>query len=95
MTEASVVVATKELATADLEGQAVILNLTSGLYHGLNAIGSRIWQLVQEPRTVSAIRDVLLEEYEVDAETCMRDLLAVLVEMRSAALVEVSDGGGA
>lgn len=86
----STVVAVKDRVSADLAGEAVILNLKSGVYYGLNAVGGRVWQLLQEPRTVAAIRDTLLEEYEVDRDSCDRDLLALLQELATAELIEVN-----
>jgi len=93
VSETSIVAAVKEQASCDLEGEAVILNLKSGLYHGLNPVGARVWELVQEPTKVNAIRDTLTAEYDVDAQTCTRDLLAVLEDMLGAGLIEVHDGG--
>ena len=80
-------------ASCDLEGEAVILNLKSGLYHGLNPVGARVWELVQKPTKVNAILEKLTLEYDVDAQTCTRDLLAVLEDMLGAGLIEVRDGG--
>jgi hypothetical protein len=88
--EHTTVVAVKDQVSADLAGEAVILNLKSGVYYGLNEVGARIWQLLQEPRTVAAIRDTLLEEYEVDRDGCDRDLLALLQELATAELIEVN-----
>ena len=67
----------------------VILNLDSGMYFGLNAVGARIWNLIQEPRSVQDIRDLLLEEYEVDPERCENDLLALLHGLAAEGLAEV------
>ena len=93
VTETSIVSAVKEQASCDLEGEAVILNLKSGLYHGLNPVGARVWELVQQPTRVDAIRDTLTSEYDVDAQTCTRDLLVVLEDLLGAGLIEVRDGG--
>ncbi len=51
------------------------LQIKSGIYYSLNAIGAWIWNLIQEPRTVYKVRDVLLKEYEVELDPCERDLL--------------------
>src|SRR2546430_12237463 len=49
--------------------------LFRSVYYSLDAVGSRIWALVQSPRSVREIRDTLLAEYDVPAERCERDLL--------------------
>ena len=59
------------------------------MYFGLNAVGARIWNLIQEPRTMQDIRDLLLEEYEVDREHCENDLLALLHRLAAEGLAEV------
>ncbi len=89
VSEHSTVVAVKDQVSADLAGEAVILNLKSGVYYGLNPVGARIWQLIQEPKAVTNIRDSLLEEYEVKTDSCERDLLALLRELAAVGLVEV------
>jgi coenzyme PQQ synthesis protein D (PqqD) len=58
----------------DLEGQAVILDLSSGLYFGLNEVGTRIWALIGEGRSVADIVQILSHEYEADASNIERDV---------------------
>ena len=87
----SSVVATKNQVSSDLGQEAVILDLKSGVYYGLNDVGTRIWNLIQEPKTLSKIRDLILEEYEVEPECCEQELLALLHELLDAGLIEVSN----
>jgi hypothetical protein len=71
--------------------EAAILGLKAGMYYGLNALGVRIWSLVQELRPVSEIRDVLLREYDVEPDRCERDLLTLLQRLADEGLIEVKD----
>lgn len=89
--EASIVVARASVASCELDGEAVILNVDTGLYHGLNEVGSRIWQLVRQPRRVSELKQQLLAEFEVDEQELGHDLLAVLADMHRAGLIEVRE----
>lgn len=61
------------------------------MYYGLDAVGARIWSLVQTPRTFHDVRELILAAYEVDTERCERDLLALLESLLNAGLVEVRD----
>jgi len=73
-----------------LGGEAAILNLKNGIYYGLDPVGSRVWNLLQQPRSVAEIRDILSTEYDVDVarlETDLRDLLTQLADNQ---LVEIS-----
>ncbi len=54
--------------------------LLSGVYYGLNAVGASIWNLLQQPRTVSEIRDAILGEYEAEPQQCERDLLTLSLD---------------
>ena len=89
ISEHAVVVAIRDQVSADLAGEAAILNLKSGVYYGLNAVGARIWSLIQEPKTVEDIRDTILNEYDVEPERCERDLLALLERLAAEGLIEV------
>ena len=90
----SIVVVTKDQVSADLSGEAAILNLKSGVYFGLNTVGASIWKLIQEPRTVNEINDAIVQEYDVDPDQCEKDLLALLEELLSKELIEVKNEKG-
>lgn len=50
---------------------AVMLNVASGSYYGLNAVAARIWELLAErPLTIAEICARLREEFEVDEAVC-------------------------
>lgn len=91
----SIVGAAGDLVSCDLDGEAVILQLGSGIYYGLDPVGASVWNLLQEPRPVHSIRDVLLAEYDVEPERCERDLLALLHQLQAASLVVVRDASPA
>ena len=84
------VVAAKEQVSCDLAGEAAMLNLKNGVYYGLDPVGARIWNLIQQPRIVSEVLQILLEEYEVNSERCERDLLELLQNLAAEGLVEVT-----
>lgn len=92
MLESSVVAAPEGQLSCDLAGEAVILDIKSGEYYGLNAVGGHIWNLIQEPKAVNDVLSVLLEEYDVDRERCQRDLLVLLEDLAAKGLIQVSDG---
>jgi len=85
----SVVVMAREQVSCPLGEESAILNLKNSVYYGLDPVGARIWTLLQEPRSIGELRDVLIAEYEVEPAQCERDLLALLEKMRSEGLVEV------
>jgi hypothetical protein len=87
----STVTATSGQVSSDLGGEVAILDLKAGAYYGLDAVGARVWELIQEPREVAEVRDVILDEYEVEPEQCERDLITLLQELADKGLIEVRD----
>ena len=77
--------------SASLTDEAVILNLDSGVYYGLDAVGARIWNLIQSPISVAEIQRILLDEYDVDADQCERDVLALIERLVAEGLIEFSN----
>jgi hypothetical protein len=90
--EHSIVVAVPAQVSADLpDGEVVILNMADGVYYGMNPVGGRIWSLISQPRRVGEIRDTLLNEYDIEPERCMQEVLALLKELLDQGLVQIQD----
>lgn len=65
----------------DLADESVLLNLDTGTYFGLDAIGTRVWNLVAEHGSTSLAVDTLLAEYDVDAPRLERDVTALINQL--------------
>jgi hypothetical protein len=89
----SVIAVTPDQVSCDLDGEKAILNLKSGIYFGLNPVGATIWDLIAHPVSVGAVHQALLARYEVDADCCERDLLALLDEMNAKGLIRIIEEG--
>ncbi|MGH7721170.1 MAG: PqqD family peptide modification chaperone [Gemmatimonadaceae bacterium] len=87
----STVVVSPEQMSCELDGERAILGLVSGTYYGLNTVGSRVWELLGEPVPVYRIRDVVVEEYDVDRERCEREVVQLLEAMVSEGLIRIVD----
>lgn len=87
---ASTVVVSPRQISCKIEGETALLQLEDGVYYGLDPVGTRIWDLIQERRTVADVRDRVCAEFEVDSATCERDLLDLLNALAQARLIEVT-----
>ena len=85
----TVVVATPDQVSSDLEGEAVILHLGQSMYYGLNEVGARIWELIKQPTPARDVRDAIASEYDVDEARCERDVLNLLSELETRGLAQV------
>lgn len=75
--------------SCNLEGEAVVLNLSTGVYYGFDSVGASIWTLLQKPRTVEEIKTILLQEYQVEAAVCEAHVLGFLDQLLAQYLIEV------
>ncbi len=71
----------------EIGGEAVILDLASSTYFGLDAIGVRIWQLLQDHPEQATICELLLSEYEVDKALLEQDMEKFIGGLLQAGLV--------
>ena len=72
----------------DVSGETVLLDLSSESYFGLDPVGTRIWALLNENKSVGQVLDALLEEYEVERGTLEADLEELLDKMLAAGLIQ-------
>jgi hypothetical protein len=89
ISSSAVVVCAIDSLACDLQGEAMLLNMQSGTYFGLNRLGARIWNLIQKPVKVSDINNELLKQFKVEASQCESDLLAFLKHLKDQGLIEV------
>lgn len=70
--------------------EAVVMSVEAGKYFGLIATARRIWELLEEPRTVAELRDAICAEFEIDAQSCQTDILAFANALIADGLVSAS-----
>ena len=78
-----------DVISQEVSGETVLLDLESENYFGLDAIGTRIWQLIKETNELQSIFDTLLEEYDVSDERLRLDITALLTEIEGLGLVKL------
>jgi len=77
----SVIRRNKEIIGSTIDGETVMMSVENGKYYGVNQIGSSIWNLIEEPMRLDAICQALQEEYEIDSETCEKEVIAFLHDL--------------
>jgi Coenzyme PQQ synthesis protein D (PqqD) len=80
-----------DVVCREIEGEAVLLHLGTGIYFGLNAVGTRIWQLLDAAQDAPAIVDTLALEYDADRETIARDVGELLAALAAGQLIVATD----
>jgi len=83
----------KKLAPSDdaiaspVGDETVILELKNGAYFGLDAIGTRVWELLKEGRTTASICEQMVAEYDVAPDVLEADVRRLLAELEANAIV--------
>jgi hypothetical protein len=78
-----------DLLEAELGDEIVGLDVDGGNCFGFNPVAASIWRLLDQPRSLSALKSALVEEYEVDEEQCGRELEELLDDLIERRLVRV------
>ena len=76
-----------EVLTQEVGGETVILDLKSESYFGLDEVGTRIWQLLQEQEDIQTITATMLNEYDVEEEQLEKDIQNLLTQLNKAGIV--------
>ena len=76
------------VATRKIGDETILLNLQTGTYFGLDAVGSRFLELLEQYGSISVAHRTMLEEFDVQSQTLEADILRLVEEMRSKGLLE-------
>jgi len=79
-----------EVMFQDLGDEAILLDIDKGYYYGLDAVGTRFWQLMSAGHDLDAAVAELLAVYDVDETTLRADLDALMTELQETGLVVIS-----
>lgn len=74
----------------EMGGEAVLLDLASERYFGLDPVGTRIWALLSDHEDLQTVADIISEEYDAPAERIHADLLGLVAQLAEAGLVKVA-----
>jgi hypothetical protein len=80
------ITANPAVACAHLQGEAVLLNLETGAYVGVDPVGTRIWGLIGEGASEAEIVARLLEIYDVEADRLRADVATFLAGLAARGL---------
>jgi hypothetical protein len=65
----------------EVAGESMILHLATGIYFGLDLVGTRVWQLLTEHHAVGVVCDAMTREFDASAETIQADVLKLVDQL--------------
>lgn len=81
---------TEDLLVSNMDGEKVMLSVKNGKYYNLGHVGGRIWELLASPQQIGEVIDALLEEYEIDKETCQEQAMVFLRMLLKEELIRIA-----
>ena len=77
----------EQVLARKVAGETVLLHLDNERYYGLPGVGARVWELVEAGTTFGAVVTTLFAEYDVQLETLVADLQALVLHLHDNGLL--------
>jgi len=78
-------------ASRIVEGEAVIFTPEDSMIHSLNEVGTRIWELLEQEKTIEDIVKVICQEYEVEEKEAEQDITKFINELHAKGIVDIKN----
>ncbi len=86
-----IIQASDDVVAREVSGEIVMLDLETGIYFGLNAVGGRIWKMIEaQGQSISMLCDVIEAEFDAPRSDIERDIMALLSELTERKLITVN-----
>jgi hypothetical protein len=89
LTADSLILRDPEIVHSAIDGEVVMMSLDQGEYFGLDAMGSRIWNLMEKPMRLGDLCRHLADAFDVEAERCRREVTVFLGEIEKCGLIRI------
>ena len=77
----SVVSRNPEIVHSDMDGEVVMMSVTNGEYYGIDAIGSDIWNLLEDELSIKELCGKLCEVYDVSEDQCQQEVMGFIGQL--------------
>ncbi|GIW21840.1 MAG: hypothetical protein KatS3mg068_0847 [Candidatus Sericytochromatia bacterium] len=77
--------------SSEVDNELFLMSLENNAYYGLEDVGKRIFEIIQKPISFLEIVEILLNEYDIDKETCINDLREFLLNLEKENIIKISN----
>lgn len=74
--------------TRELDGETILLNLDTGIYFGLDKVGTDVWRAIRAAATLGEALDLVQSEYDVDPAVLRADFVRLVDELLAKGLLQ-------
>jgi hypothetical protein len=65
-----------DLVCAEMDGDLVMMSIENGEYYGIGGVGTRIWELLNQPTTIEQLVETITTEFDIQEDRCRDDVLS-------------------
>jgi len=85
----------QQVAAKVMDGEAILINLSNGLYYSMGGIGGFVWALIENRHSLNEIADALADQFGADREQTIADVQELAAALLAEDLIAVCDGDAA
>jgi hypothetical protein len=78
-----------DVVARDVAGEIMILHLGRAIYFGLNDVGSRVWQLIEERGDLDGICATMAREFDAPPEQIRADVILLTSQLVQKGLLSI------
>jgi hypothetical protein len=82
----------EEVAAKVMDGEAILINLSNGIYYSMDKVGAVVWELVERNFSPEEMVASIMSRYEVETEKAQADVERLLKELVDEKLILAADG---
>ncbi|HSE60264.1 MAG TPA: PqqD family protein [Nitrospiraceae bacterium] len=79
----------EDVVSREVGGEAVLLNLATGTYFGLDGVGTEIWNLLAREGTIEGVTHALLAGYDVEEPRLRHDIEQFIQQLMHKGLLAI------
>lgn len=87
----SIIKTNKDVISSDMNGDIALLKIDDRSYYHMNKVGARIWNVIQEPKAIKDLIEIVENEYDIEKEQCKDDIINLLQELLNNELIIIID----
>lgn len=76
------------IVSSEIDNEVVMMDENFEFYFGLHAIGTEVWNLLEQPNSIEKIAKKLLQKYDVSNEQCVDDLKSLFADFLENGMIQ-------
>jgi hypothetical protein len=77
----------EDVVHTEVNQHTMLVSIADGKYYSLSPVGTRIWQLLENPITQAELVERLRADFEVSLEECQADVASFVEQLKERRLV--------